>query len=99
MSKYNVKELRKVMKFCSKNGIKGELDTLYDGWQFGVPCLPRNGDCAFDVIIHSGSYGHMEGLLEVMGVIVNEKEVGDTVEGWLNSDMVIDRIKKYYIGA
>lgn len=41
-----------------------------------------------DAICHSGSYGHEEGLLEIMGLTRN----GDSVEGWLTSEEVFDRI-------
>ena len=44
-----------------------------------------------------GSYGHEEGLLEIMG-LVNEEEVGDdSVEGWLTAEEVFDRIWDDYI--
>lgn len=43
-----------------------------------------------DAICHSGSYGHEEGLLEIMGLTRN----GDSVEGWLTSEEVFDRISE-----
>jgi hypothetical protein len=41
-----------------------------------------------DAVCHSGSYGHEEGLLEIMGLTHND----DSVEGWLTSEEVFDRI-------
>lgn len=44
----------------------------------------------FDAICHYGSYGYDQGLLEVMGNIV---QVNDTVEGWLTADEIIERLE------
>jgi predicted fused transcriptional regulator/phosphomethylpyrimidine kinase len=44
----------------------------------------------FDAICHIGSYGYEQGLLELMGDIV---QVNDTVEGWLTADDIIERLK------
>lgn len=54
----------------------------------------ENGEELFDVICQRGSYGYEEGLLEAMGSIVNEKEIGDRVEGYLTADEIIRRIKE-----
>lgn len=43
-----------------------------------------------DAICHSGSYGHEEGPLEIMGLTRND----DSVEGWLTSEEVFDRISE-----
>lgn len=43
-----------------------------------------------DAICHSGSYGHEEGLLEIMGLTRND----DSIEGWLTSEEVFDRISE-----
>jgi len=49
-----------------------------------------------DVVCHDFSYGHEQGLLEIMG-LVKEKEVDDDeVEGYLTADEVFDRIYKDY---
>ena len=40
-----------------------------------------------------GSYGHEEGLLEIMDLVDGEK----TVEGWLTAEKVFDRIWDDYI--
>ena len=45
----------------------------------------------WDVICNRGSYGHNEGLLELMGNIVR---ANDSVEGWLTADDVIKRIEE-----
>ena len=43
-----------------------------------------------------GSYGHEEGLLEIMG-LVSEEKTDDLVEGWLTAEEVFDRIWDDYI--
>lgn len=95
MGKYDLTEFRKVAEYLTAVGIKYELDICRDGWQIGVPQLPRHGDYDFDIIIHRGSYGHEVGLLEVMGCI-SENEY-DSVEGWLDAGDIIDRIKRNYL--
>lgn len=50
-----------------------------------------NGKRQWDAICHRGSYGHEEGLLEIMGTIVNP--CGDRVEGWLTADDIISRLE------
>jgi hypothetical protein len=55
----------------------------------------RKGKILWDAICHWGSYGYEKGLLEIMGVIVDEEKAGDTVEGYLTADEVIDRINAW----
>ena len=49
----------------------------------------------WDAICQRGSYGAEEGLLEIYGSIVPEN-AGDSVEGWLTANDVIERIEKVY---
>ena len=51
---------------------------------------PQDKERQWDVICHRGSYGHKDGLLEVMGTIARGD---DDVEGWLTADDVIERIE------
>lgn len=41
-----------------------------------------------DAVLHWGSYGRQQGLLEIMGLCDTE----DEVEGWLTADEVFNRI-------
>lgn len=50
----------------------------------------HNDELICDAICHSYSYGYAEGLLEIMGLTSNE----DSVEGWLTSEEVFDRISE-----
>jgi hypothetical protein len=48
------------------------------------------------VICHNGSYGHEDGLLEIMGLLTEEELKHDSVRGWLTADDVFSRIKQHY---
>lgn len=52
------------------------------------------GDRAWDAICHRGSYGYEDGLLEIMGSIVDVEKDGDSVAGWLTAEDVINRLAK-----
>lgn len=91
-------ELDKLEKFLQENGYKYERIERQGGigedrHQIRV-FDEENGKELFDVICQRGSYGYEEGLLEAMGSIVNEKEIGDRVEGYLTADEIIRRIKE-----
>lgn len=51
---------------------------------------PGNTNFKCSVICHWGSYGHEDGLLEIMGLTENE----DGIEGWLTAKEVFRRIKE-----
>lgn len=53
----------------------------------------EDGVVLWDAICHFGSYGYEQGLLEIMGTLV-EPEDGDSVVGYLTSDDVIKRIER-----
>lgn len=65
---------------------------VFAGYQLFYP-NKENKVC--DVILHNGSYGHEQGLLEIMG-LVDEEKVGDEVEGYLTAGECFNRIKKHY---
>ena len=53
----------------------------------------QTGERVADCVCHSGSYGHELGLIEAMGApLVDEKEVGDEVEGGLTAIDIMARI-------
>ena len=56
---------------------------------------PNKENRVCDVILHIGSYGREQGLLEIMG-LVDEEKVGDEVEGYLTADECFNRIKKHF---
>lgn len=58
-------------------------------------CYPNaSEDMVCDAVCHNFSYGHEEGLLEIMG-LVNE-DVYDDVEGYLTAEEVFNRISRHY---
>ena len=52
----------------------------------------NDGRYEWDAICYYGSYGYEKGLIEVMGTIVNAN-AGDSVEGWLTAQDIIDRLE------
>lgn len=62
----------------------GNLPTEYYHLQI---CYPNQKYKISDVVIFRGSYGVDEGTLEMMG-LVNQEEVGDTVQGHMTADEV-----------
>ena len=51
----------------------------------------------WDAICNDLSYGHENGLLEIMGSIVSKEIVDDTVEGWLTAEEIVRRVKEIEI--
>lgn len=51
------------------------------------------GHRLLDAVCTKYSFGREKGLLEIMGNIVDKKRVGDSVEGWLTAQDVIDRVE------
>lgn len=62
-----------------------------DGEQIIV--YDEEGHRLWDAICTKYSFGREKGLLEIMGNIVDKKRVGDSVEGWLTAQDVIDRVE------
>lgn len=54
----------------------------------------KNGERSWDAICNYGSYGYAEGLLEIMGDIVDIEKDGDSVVGWLTAQDVINRLER-----
>ena len=81
----------RLANLCSAEGIPFVTRPLFDGLQLLCPSLEER---ELDVICHGGSYGHEQGLLEIMGAICNT--YNDDVEGYLTVEEVFERIKKYY---
>lgn len=75
------------------DNIPFEIRKCYDGYQI---CYPSKEECVSDAICHSGSYGHQQELLEIMG-LVDEEEVGNSVEGWLTAEQVFERWQKHWL--
>lgn len=81
--------IEKLATLLSIYGIPFDKVECYDGWQI---IYPNENEWICDAIIHSDSYGHEDGLFEIMGLTEN----GDEVEGWLSAKDVLDRMRKHY---
>ena len=85
-------EMEKLINMLKENNIPFEIDSCW-----GTPQVryPSKANCICDAICHHFSYGHEDGLLEIMG-LVDEEEMGDNVEGYLTAEDVFKRIKNHY---
>lgn len=70
----------------AENGLIVHLD------KHQIVVYDKHGNYIWDAICHRGSYGFEKGLLEIMGTIVSH-DVGDSVEGWLTAQDIIDRLE------
>lgn len=88
-SRYDLTEFAKFVGYMQINH-ELKLDTINDGVQ--AICY-RDGERIWDVVIHCGSYGHEEGLLEgYMGPFVSKS---DEVTGWLTAFEAIELVEKW----
>lgn len=84
-------ELANLAMGLTLKGIHFEFKTLYDGGIIIV--FGKTGNRVWDAVCHSGSYGHEDSELEIMGDIVNkELSYGDEVEGWLTAKDILERL-------
>ena len=83
-------ETYKLINLLIKAKIPFEVVELLDAPQV---CYPSKENCICDAICHSGSYGHNQGLLEIMGL---NTDPTDGVEGWLTAEEVFKRICEDY---
>lgn len=79
-----MKELSKLTTGLMKRNIPFSFTAFMNGGKIDW------GTC--DAICHDGSYGRQDGLLEIMGDLVDEIFTGDTVEGWLSAEEILTRI-------
>lgn len=101
-------ELNKLEEYLEEHGIQYERHDVdeqheVEGADGLVIQIERHQICAlvdeegrweWDAICQRGSYGAEEGLLEIYGKIV--RPCGDSVEGWLTAQDVIERIEEVY---
>ena len=97
-------EMDKLVEYLDKSGInykrikESNIVPFPDGndrdiGRNQVVVYDTEGNIKWDAICHYGSYGYEDGLLEIMGDIVDEEEDGDSVAGWLTAEGVIKRVK------
>lgn len=86
---FDFTEMDKVEKYLKQRWFNYDRHSLYDGQQISV--YDENGNYIWDVILHSGSYGMEDDLLEAMG----RDLIGhDDVEGYLTAVDVINYIDR-----
>lgn len=86
-------ELLRLASMLQAANIPFEIRDCWEGYQICYPCIEER---ISDAVCHGFSYGHEQGLLEIMG-LVNEEEVGDSVEGWLTAEQVFERWHKHWL--
>lgn len=86
-----MKQMDLLEEYLREKEIKYQRKDMDGGEQ--IIAYSKNGDRLWDAICTKYSYGHERGLLEIMGDIVDGRRVGDSVEGWLTAQDVIDRVE------
>ena len=84
-------EIGKLTAYLMSKNYNVRMNIVHDGFQ--VEVLDDQNERIWDAICHSGSYGHEEGLIEIMGESVVRNEFDD-VEGWLTAADVIERLEE-----
>ena len=84
----------KLERMLVEADIPYEKSRVFGGKQLQYPCKGDARVCS--VILHRGSYGRSEGLLEIMGLLTDEELECDTVAGYLTADDVFGRIKRHW---
>jgi len=81
MSENNMTEMNKLVALLAKNNIPFEIKAFdfldKSTWQI---CSPSIADTKVDAICHAGSYGHENGLIEIMS------RFEEDVVGWLTAE-------------
>ena len=88
MNKY-LTEIKKLADGLMEKGIGFTFHALHDGYQVEVKD-PKTQEYLWDAVCHNFSYGHNEGLLEIMGIIVENDY--DAIEGWLTAEDILARV-------
>jgi len=84
-------EMDKLIPLLCKADIPFDLAIHMGRPQIVYPSLESH---VCDAVLHWGSYGHEQGLLEIMGLTDNDE---DGVEGWMTAEEVFDRILDHYL--
>ena len=86
---FDFTEMDKLQAYLDKKGIDYVRQSIYDGQQ--IIAFDEKSNRLWDVILHSGSYGMEDNLLEAMG----ETLIGHgDVEGYLTAVDVINYIER-----
>lgn len=86
-NEFHPTEMYKLINLLIKAKIPFEVTENMDTPQVWYPSKESH---ICDAICHSGSYGHEQGLLEIMGLTIDS----DDVEGYLTAEEVFERIQE-----
>ena len=92
-------ELDKLEAYLKGRGIPHERidEPSYPGFEglerHQIIVYDDRGKRSWDAICNRCSYGGDQGLLEIMGKLVDKKRDGDSVAGWLTAENVINRLE------
>lgn len=84
-------ELDKLENYLKNHNYEYDRHPLNEGEQI-VVFIKGTDSWDFDAVCSPFTYGGNEGLLEIMGTIVENEE--DEVEGYLTTEEIIDRLEK-----
>lgn len=82
-------EIKKLADGLMEKGIAFTFHRFSEGYQIVVNNLETK-EYKWDAVCHNFSYGHDEGLLEIMGEIVDNDY--DAIEGWLSAEDILKRV-------
>ena len=97
MVNFDLTEFAKLVRGLNLKGIKMET-VIEDDWGAQVIVYDDEGNRLWDAVINKASYGHKQGLLEVMGeaivkkICVSEDDDEDDILGWLTADEILEKI-------
>lgn len=86
-------EILKLDRMLTEAGIPHETRQAFDGYQV---FYPAQQGCIMDAVEHSWSYGHVQDLLEIMGLLTPEEEIGDKVRGYLTAKDIFNRVATHW---
>lgn len=90
----NTKELDKLEKYLEENNYNYQRHRFLRGEQIKV--FDAKNTVSWDVVISKYSWGHEDGLLEIMSSdnhMVDHNSHEDGVEGFLDADTIINRLE------
>lgn len=83
-------EMERLIKMLNERNAKFRINEILGTKQ--VVFLSDSGVDIGDAICHAGSYGHENGLIEIMGLDITVEEYGDSVLGYLTAEEVLEHL-------
>lgn len=90
---YDYKELNKFADGLWRRGFAIEARDVWGGKQ--AVARDKDGNYIGDAILHNGSYGREQNLIEIMGFGINDEEDGDEVVGYLTAEKALQYVDRY----